>query len=87
MAIRCTSPGRGGAISGSNGVWPKGQKLPHPGGRVTVRVGRAFRPADELPAGTDRATAKRLTTSLIMGRIADLLPPALRGTYGAAREG
>jgi 1-acyl-sn-glycerol-3-phosphate acyltransferase len=87
LALRTGAPVVPVAISGSNGVWPKGQKLPHPGGRVTVRVGRAFRPADELPAGTDRATAKRLTTSLIMGRIADLLPPALRGAYGAAREG
>jgi 1-acyl-sn-glycerol-3-phosphate acyltransferase len=75
------------AIAGSHGVWPKGQRLPHPGGRVTVRVGRAFRPTDELPPGTDRATAKRLTTSLIMRRIADLLPHRLRGVYGDAQEG
>ena len=32
------------ASRGSNGVWPRGQKLPHPGGRVTVRVGRAVPP-------------------------------------------
>jgi 1-acyl-sn-glycerol-3-phosphate acyltransferase len=74
-------------IAGSNGVWPKGQRLPRPGGRVTVRVGRAFRPADELPPGTDRSTAKRLTTSLIMGRIAELLPPRQRGVYEGAGEG
>jgi len=74
-------------VAGSDGVWPKGQRLPHPGGRVTVRVGRAFRPADELPPGTDRSAAKRLTTSLIMRRIADLLPPRQRGVYGGAREG
>lgn len=74
-------------IAGSNGVWPKGQRLPHPGGRVTVRVGRAFRPADELPPGTDRSTAKRLATRLIMRRIADLLPQRQRGVYGGDGEG
>jgi 1-acyl-sn-glycerol-3-phosphate acyltransferase len=87
LALRTGAPVVPVAISGSSGVWPKGQKLPHPGGHVTVRVGKAFRPADELPAGTDRATAKRLTTSLIMRRIAGLLPPAQRGTYGDAAEG
>jgi 1-acyl-sn-glycerol-3-phosphate acyltransferase len=87
LALRTGAPVVPVAIAGSNGVWPKGQKLPHPGGRVTVRVGQAFRPADELPAGADRTAAKRLTTGLIMGRIADLLPPRQRGVYGAAREG
>ena len=74
-------------ISGTDRVWPKGQRLPHPGGRVTVRVGRPFRPADELPEGTDRATAKRLATRLIMGRIAaaPAAPPAWRRT--GRREG
>jgi 1-acyl-sn-glycerol-3-phosphate acyltransferase len=84
LALRTGAPVVPVAISGSNGVWPKDQKLPHPGGRVAVRVGRAFRPADELPVGTDRATAKRLTTGLIMRRIAALLPPAQRGVYGDA---
>jgi 1-acyl-sn-glycerol-3-phosphate acyltransferase len=71
-------------ISGSNGVWPKGQRLPHPGGHVTVRVGRPFRPADELPPGMPRSESKRRTTDLIMRRIADLLPPRQRGAYGPA---
>ena len=56
------------------GVWPEGQKLPRPGGHVTVRVGRPFRLADVLPPGTDRRTAKGLATTLIMERIAALLP-------------
>lgn len=71
-------------IGGSNRVWPKGQRLPHPGGHVVVRVGRPFRPADELPAGTDRKTAKGLVTGMIMERIAALLPVRQRGVYGAA---
>ncbi len=69
-------------IGGSNGVWPRGQKIPHPGGRVTVRVGRPFRVADVLPPGTDRRTAKGLATDVIMRRIAELLPPQQRGVYG-----
>jgi 1-acyl-sn-glycerol-3-phosphate acyltransferase len=70
-------------ISGSNGVWPKGQRLPHPGGHVTVRVGRPFRPADELPTGTSRSESKHRTTDLIMRRIAELLPLRQRGVYGS----
>jgi len=87
LALRTGAPVVPVGIAGSNDVWPKGQKLPHPGGRVTVRVGRAFRPIDELPPGTDRPAAKRLTTGLIMRRIADLLPAHQRGVYGQAREG
>jgi 1-acyl-sn-glycerol-3-phosphate acyltransferase len=71
-------------ISGSNGVWPRGQKLPHPGGRVTVRVGEAFRLADILPPDVDRKTAKGLATDVIMRRIAALLPAAQQGVYGGS---
>lgn len=71
-------------IGGAHRVWPKGQRLPHPGGHVTVRVGRPFRAADALPPGTDRKSAKGLATTLIMRRIAALLPLAQRGVYGDA---
>jgi len=84
LALRTGAPIVPIGISGSDRVWPKGQRLPHPGGHVTVRIGRPFRPGDELPPATDRSTAKRLTTRLIMSRIADLLPPRQRGVYGAA---
>ena len=47
-----------------------------------MRVGWPFRPADEIPEGTDRATAKGLVTRAIMGRIAELLPPRQRGATG-----
>jgi 1-acyl-sn-glycerol-3-phosphate acyltransferase len=65
-------------------VWPKSQRLPHPGGHATMRVGRPFRVADELPAGLDRKRAKALATDLIMRRIAAELPPRHRGPYGDA---
>ena len=84
LALRTGAPIVPVGISGSHRVWPKGQRLPHPGGRVAVRVGRPFQPADELPAGTSRSAAKGLTTALIMGRIAALLPPGQRGIHGAA---
>ena len=79
LALRTGAPIVPIGISGSNRVWPKGQKLPHPGGRVTIRVGRPFRPADLLPPGTDRRAAKTAATTAIMGRIAALLPERHRG--------
>jgi 1-acyl-sn-glycerol-3-phosphate acyltransferase len=82
LALRSRAPIVPIGISGSNRVWPKGQRLPHPGGRVTIRVGAPFRPADDLPPGTDRRTAKGLVTTMVMERIAALLPPAQRGIYG-----
>lgn len=84
LALRTGAPIVPLGISGSHRVWPKGQRLPRPGGRVTVRVGRPFRPADELAANTPRSAAKGLTTAMIMGRIADLLPPGQRGIHGGA---
>jgi 1-acyl-sn-glycerol-3-phosphate acyltransferase len=81
LALRTGAPIVPLAIAGSHRVWPRGQKLPHPGGHVTIRVGRPFRPADLLPPGTDRRAAKGLVTAMIMDRIAALLPPSQRGTY------
>ena len=45
-----------------------------------------FRPADELPAGTDRRAAKGLVTRMIMERIAALLPERQRGAYGTTGQ-
>ena len=53
---------------------------------VTVRVGRPFRPAELLPGDADRRSAKSQVTTMIMERIAELLPPSQRGVYGAADE-
>jgi 1-acyl-sn-glycerol-3-phosphate acyltransferase len=85
LALRTGAPIVPLGISGSNKVWPKGHTLPRPGGHVTVRVGSPFRPADLLPPDTDRRTAKGLITTMIMERIAALLPPSQRGVYGETK--
>jgi hypothetical protein len=71
-------------------MWPKHSRLPRPGLTVTVRYGRPFRVAEELPlapSGMDRRAAKEAATELIMARIAELLPERQRGTYGASSSG
>jgi 1-acyl-sn-glycerol-3-phosphate acyltransferase len=84
LAMRTGAPIVPVGISGSYERWPRGQKLPHPGGRVTARVGSPFRLADVLPAGLDRRAAKGQATDIIMRRIAALLPESQRGRYGTA---
>ena len=83
LALRTGAPIVPLGISGSHRVWPRGQKLPRPGGHVNVRVGPPFRPSELLPPDTARRTAKGLVTSMIMERIAALLPPSQRGVYGS----
>jgi len=84
LALRTNAPIVPIGIAGSDRVWPKGRKLPRPGGRVTVTVGRPIRLADELPDGGKGRTAKGAATRLLMTRIAELLPPRHRGVYGEA---
>jgi 1-acyl-sn-glycerol-3-phosphate acyltransferase len=84
LALRTGAPIVPVGVTGSYERWPRGQKLPNPGGRVTVRVGTPFRLADVLPAGLDRRSAKAQATEILMRRIADLLPASQRGRYGAA---
>ena len=86
LALRTGAPIVPIGIGGSNGVWPRGQKLPHPGGRVTVRVGRPFRArrrpaARHGPARPPRAWPR--TSSC--GASRQLLPPEQRGVYGTPR--
>jgi 1-acyl-sn-glycerol-3-phosphate acyltransferase len=71
-------------VSNTDRVWPKGHRLPHPGGHATMRVGEPFRLADVLPPGIDRRAAKPLATTMIMRRIAVLLDPRHRGAYASA---
>jgi 1-acyl-sn-glycerol-3-phosphate acyltransferase len=84
LALRTGAPIVPVGVTGSYERWPRGQKLPHPGGRVTVRVGSPFRLAEELPADLDRRSAKSAATDLIMRRIAALVPERQRGRYGTA---
>jgi 1-acyl-sn-glycerol-3-phosphate acyltransferase len=83
LALRTGAPIVPVAIAGSDRRWPRGQKLPRPGGQVTVRVGSPFRLADELPSDVERRDAKAQGTAIIMRRIAALLPERQRGVYGS----
>jgi 1-acyl-sn-glycerol-3-phosphate acyltransferase len=82
LALRTGAPIIPIGIANTDRVWPKGALLPRPGGHATMRVGRPFRLADELPEGIDRKRAKALATDLIMRRIAAELPARHRGPYG-----
>jgi 1-acyl-sn-glycerol-3-phosphate acyltransferase len=84
LALRTGAPIVPVGIGGSDRVWPRGQRFPHPGGRVTVRVGSPFRLEDHLPADIDRKAAKCMATTLLMRRIADLLPPRQQGVYASS---
>ena len=86
LALRTGAPIVPIGIAGSSKVWPRGQTLPHPGGHVAIRVGRSFRPAELLPPEADRRSAKTLVTTMIMGRIAELLPSSQRGAYATAAD-
>jgi 1-acyl-sn-glycerol-3-phosphate acyltransferase len=85
LALRTGAPIVPVGVSGSYERWPRGQRLPRPGGRVTVRIGSPFRLADVLPPDLDRRAAKTAATDLIMRRIAALLPERQRGAYGGAQ--
>jgi 1-acyl-sn-glycerol-3-phosphate acyltransferase len=87
IALRSGAPIVPIGIGDTDRVWPKGRTLPRPGGHATMRIGRPFRPADELPEGLDRKSAKAAATDLIMRRIAAELPPRQRGPYGKAGSG
>jgi 1-acyl-sn-glycerol-3-phosphate acyltransferase len=69
-------------LAGSLRVWPKGSR-PHIGHRITMRIGKPFRPADVLEEGIDRRAAKALVTREVMGRIAAQLPASQRGVYAS----
>jgi 1-acyl-sn-glycerol-3-phosphate acyltransferase len=84
IALRSGAPIVPIGIGNTDRVWPKGRTLPRFGGHATMRIGRPFRPVDELPQGLDRKSAKSAATDLIMRRIAAELPPRQRGPYGEA---
>ncbi len=69
-------------ISNTDRIWPKGRSFPLPGKHATMRIGEPFTAGDLLPPEIDRKAAKALATTLIMQRIAALIDPRHRGTYG-----
>jgi cytidylate kinase len=74
------------AVIDSDILWPRGKLLPRFGKRVTVRYGAPFSVVDELAAQgapTKGRQATEAATRLVMGRIAELLPPRQRGVYAA----
>jgi 1-acyl-sn-glycerol-3-phosphate acyltransferase len=86
LALRSRAPIVPIGMADTDRVWPKGRKLPRPGGHATMQVGRPFRVTDELPADLDRRAARAAATDLIMRRIAAELPPRHRGVYGEPAE-
>jgi cytidylate kinase len=83
LALRTGAPIVPIGIVDSDRRWPKGQKLPRPGGRVVFRVGQPFTLADA--SGSDRGReAKARATRELMGQIAALLPARQRGYYAGA---
>jgi hypothetical protein len=73
-------------VNNADAVWRKGRVFPSPFPRrtITVRIGKAFLPAAELPPDLDRRALKTATTLLIMRKIAAQLDPRHRGAYAAA---
>jgi 1-acyl-sn-glycerol-3-phosphate acyltransferase len=82
LALRTGAPIVPIGIVDSDRRWPKGQKLPRPGGRVVFRIGKPFLLRDVIGAGRGRDAKVRATREL-MGRIAALLPPRQRGVYAS----
>ncbi len=70
------------AITGSQRFWAKGKRLPHPGRRMSVRVGETF--TLSMPKGGDRRERLRLATVDLMRHVAEMLPPEQRGVYAEA---
>ena len=82
LALRTAAPILPMAVTGTERFWPR-HSYPHPGGRITLRVGEAFSLPREMTDSTDRRAAKAAATSMIMHRIAELLPADYRGAYGS----
>jgi cytidylate kinase len=89
LALQSGAPVLPVGIADTDRFWPRGQLLPRPGRRVTIRFGTPFRVQDEplvLAAGPDKRARREAATRLIMTRIAELLPPRQRGVYGEGVE-
>jgi 1-acyl-sn-glycerol-3-phosphate acyltransferase len=64
-------------ISGTDDFLRRGQRMPHLGARVTVRIGRPYQPVAEK--GADRRAALAAADEELMRRIAALVDPRHRG--------
>ena len=70
LALRTGAPILPLGIAGTDRVWPRGRKLPRPGGTVTLRVGAPFTlPA--APPGVDRRAAQHAATERARRRAAE----------------
>ena len=87
LALRSGAPVLPVAVIDSDLMWPRGHLLPRFGKHVTVRYGKPFVVADELAARGLPIKGRQATeaaTTLVMTRIAELLPPRQRGVYASA---
>lgn len=66
-------------ISGSDDVLRRGQRMPHFGARVVVRIGKPYQPVAER--GGDRRAALAQADAELMRRIAALVAPRHRGDW------
>lgn len=66
-------------ISGSDDFLRRGQRMPHLGARITVRIGRPYRPV--AARGSDRRAALHAADEELMRRIAALVAPRHRGDW------
>ena len=85
LALRTRAPILPIGISGTDRLWPRGKRLPRPGGHVTMRIGRPFT-LGAVAAGRDRRASQHAATEEVMRRIAELLPPRHRGVYARPVE-
>jgi len=86
LALRSGAPVLPVAVIDSDLMWPRGHLLPRFGRRVTVRYGTPFIVTEVLAARglpTKGRQATGAATTLVMTRIAELLPPRQRGVYAA----
>ena len=79
LATRTGAPVVPVGITGTDVLIARGQRLPHVGSRISMRVGRPFHL--RLPEGTERRTALAAADAELMRRIAALVEPRHRGDW------
>jgi 1-acyl-sn-glycerol-3-phosphate acyltransferase len=82
LAIRTGAPILPVAVWGTEKLWPRGAKVPKPGGGVHLRVGAPF--VLERRTVDGKREDLETVTERLMVRIAELMPPAYRGAYAEA---